>query len=55
VRADDAVVCYELARDRFESLTATHPDLKVKLLENFARTLSARLRRMDDEVRALSD
>jgi glutaminase len=55
VRADDRVVCYALARDRFESLTATHPDLKVKLLENFARTLSARLRGMTDEVRALSD
>ena len=55
VCADGPVECYAMARDSFERLTATHPDLKVRLLENFARTLSLRLRRLTDEVRALND
>jgi len=55
VRADDDVACYVMSIDTFDELTATHPDLKVKLLENFAYNLSLRLRRLTDEVRVLSD
>ncbi len=54
VRADGAVECYAMSVEAFEQLTATHPDLKVKLLENFARRLSLRVRKLTDEVRALS-
>jgi glutaminase len=55
VRADTPVECWELAIADFEHLTSTHPDLKVKLLENFARSLSIRVRRLTDEVRTLSE
>jgi glutaminase len=54
VRADGPVECYSMSLDVFEQLTAANPDLKVKLLENFARRLSERVRRLTDEVRALS-
>jgi CRP-like cAMP-binding protein len=50
---DAAVECYAMSRERFERLTATHPDIKMKLLENFARRLSVRVRKLTDEVRAL--
>ena len=53
VRADGPVECYAMSLERFEQLTATHPELKVKLLENFARRLSLRVRKLTDEVRAL--
>ena len=55
VRADTPVECWELAIADFEHLTSTHPDVKVKLLENFARSLSTRVRRLTDEVRTLSE
>jgi glutaminase len=55
VRADTPVECWELLIADFEHLTGTHPDLKVKLLENFARSLSLRVRRLTDEVRTLSE
>ena len=55
VRADEAVECYSLSLASFDRLTATDPDLKVKLLENFARSLSNRVRKLTDEVRVLSD
>src|SRR6185369_123952 len=55
VRADTPVECWELPIADFEHLTNTHPDLKVKLLENFARSLSIRVRRLTDEVRTLSE
>jgi glutaminase len=53
VRADGPVECYAMALARFEELTATHPEIKVKLLENFARRLSSRVRKLTDEVRVL--
>jgi glutaminase len=55
VRADCPVECYAMPIDTFDRLTATHPDLKVKLLENFAYNLSLRVRRLTDEVRVLSE
>jgi CRP-like cAMP-binding protein len=54
VRADAAVECYALSLDNFDRLTTTRPDLKAALLENFARNLSRRVRRMTNEVTALS-
>jgi len=53
VRADGPVECYAMSLERFEQLTATHPDIKVKMLENFARRLSSRVRKLTDEVRVL--
>jgi len=55
VRADGPVECYAMSIETFDRLTATQPDLKVKLLENFAHSLSLRVRRLTDEVRALSE
>ena len=54
VHADGPVECYAMPLDSLERLTATHPDLKVKLLENFARRLSLRVRKLTEEVRVLS-
>jgi glutaminase len=55
VRADGPVECYAMSAESFERLTATHPDLKVKLLENFAHRLALRVRKLTDEILALSD
>jgi hypothetical protein len=41
--------------ESFDRLTATNPELKVKLLENFALKLALRVRKLTDEVLALSD
>jgi glutaminase len=54
VRADEAVECYSLSLERFDRLGETNPDLKVALLENFARSLSRRVRRLTNEVRTLA-
>lgn len=54
VRADEPTECYCLSLERFDRLTGTRPDLKVALLENFARNLSRRVRRLTNEVSALS-
>ena len=53
VRADGPVECYAMSLERFERLTATHPEIKAKLLENFARRLSLRVRKLTDEIRVL--
>jgi glutaminase len=53
VQADEPVTCYVLPVEGFERLTVSHPDLKVQLLENFAKTLSLRVRKLTDEVRTL--
>jgi glutaminase len=53
VRADGPVECLAMSQQRFEELTGTHPELKVKLLENFARRLSLRVRKLTEELRAL--
>jgi glutaminase len=55
VRADTPVECYLLSLQNFDRLTQAHPDLKAKLMENFARALSLRVRRLTEEVRALSE
>jgi glutaminase len=55
VRADTAVECWAMSADSFDRLTATHPELKVKLLENFAHQLALWVRKLTDEVRTLSE
>jgi CRP-like cAMP-binding protein len=55
VRADGPVECYVMSAESFERLTATHPDLKVKMLENFAHQLALWVRKLTDEIRALSE
>jgi CRP-like cAMP-binding protein len=45
VMADEALVCYVLARDDFMRLSHEHPQIAIKLLSNLARELSSRLRR----------
>jgi CRP-like cAMP-binding protein len=55
VHADEPVQCYAMSLEKFDRLTTTHPDLKVALLENFARSLSRRVRRLTNEVSALSE
>jgi len=50
VRADGCVECYELPLASFDELTATEPDLKIKLLQNFAQKLSVRVRKLTEEV-----
>ncbi|HET9064109.1 MAG TPA: cyclic nucleotide-binding domain-containing protein, partial [Candidatus Binatia bacterium] len=54
IRADEPVECFSLSLESFDRLTGTRPDLKVALLENFARSLSRRVRRLTNEVSALS-
>ena len=54
IRADEPVECLSLSLESFDRLTGTRPDLKVALLENFARSLSRRVRRLSNEVSALS-
>jgi CRP-like cAMP-binding protein len=54
IRADEPVECYSLSLESFDRLTGTRPDLKVALLENFARSLSRRVRRLTNEVSVLS-
>ncbi|MCH5374867.1 MAG: glutaminase A, partial [Planctomycetes bacterium] len=54
VRADGPVECYEMTIADFDQLTTSQPELKVRLLQNFARALSMRVRKLTDEVRVLS-
>jgi glutaminase len=54
VRADEDVECLALDVDSFDRLSDTQSALKVKLLENFARSLSNRVRKLTDEVGALN-
>jgi CRP-like cAMP-binding protein len=53
VQADEPVICSVLPLERFELLSVSHPDLKVQLLGNFAKSLSLRVRKLTDEVRTL--
>jgi MFS superfamily sulfate permease-like transporter len=49
--ADNNVVCYELARDRFDVLLRDNPLLASKLLGNLARELTRRLRQTSQDLR----
>jgi glutaminase len=52
VRADTVVDCYVLSADAFERLGATHPAVKMKLLENMLRHALEVVARLNQEVAA---
>lgn len=54
VEADDELVCYVLTRQRFETLTAGHPAVTIKLLTNLGREMSGRLRRANRTIYQLA-
>jgi sulfate permease, SulP family len=54
VEADEDLVCYVLTRTRFESITARHPEVAIKLLINLGRELSSRLRRANRTIYQLA-
>lgn len=51
--ADTEVECDELNASDFETLGASHPQIKIKLLENIARSLSLKLRKANRQLSAL--
>jgi len=53
VVADERVVCYGFSVDSLNELGRAHPNLIATILGNMMRDLSERLRRANDEVRAL--
>lgn len=53
VVADERVVCYGFSVDELKELGRDHPNLITTILGNMMRELSERLRRANDEVRAL--
>jgi glutaminase len=54
VIADTEAECDLLSADDFEALSQSHPQIKIKLLENLSRTLSTRLREARQELQVLS-
>jgi len=54
VRADTAVECYAISADRFDELGATHPRIKVKMLENMLLNVSRMVMRLNRELATLS-
>jgi glutaminase len=55
VIADDRVVCYGFSVDSLRDLGRAHPNLIATILGNMMRDLSERLRRANDEIRALEE
>jgi glutaminase len=53
VIADERVVCYGFSVDSLHELGREHPNLIATILGNMMRDLSERLRRANDEIRAL--
>jgi len=53
VRADDAVDCYLLSREKFASLERDTPAIAVKLLANLGAELSTRLRKANRTIHQL--
>ncbi|MFW5679464.1 MAG: glutaminase A [Pseudomonadota bacterium] len=53
VVADETVVCYGLSVGQLHELAAERPQLLITILSNLARDLSERLRRANEEIRAL--
>jgi glutaminase len=51
--ADTEVVCDALLLRDFEALGATHPSIKIRMLENLARGLSRKLRKANRELTVL--
>jgi len=54
VVADTEVACDLLSLQDFDQLSQTHPEVKIKLLENLSRTLSSRLREAHRELEVFS-
>lgn len=54
VEADSLLVCYVLRQPAFETLSAEHPTITVKLLRNLGRVLSGRLRRANRTIYQLA-
>jgi glutaminase len=54
VRAERDTVCWSISRAAAEQLSTEHPHLAAILYRNLAATLSGRLRRANDEIRALA-
>jgi glutaminase len=55
VRADTPVECYVLPTDAFDRLGATHPQIKMQVLENLLRNVSQMLARANHELAALAE
>jgi glutaminase len=53
VVADERVVCYGFSVEHLREIGATHPNIMTTILGNMMRDFSERLRRANDEVRAL--
>lgn len=53
VHADGAVLCYGFSVGRIREISAEHPEILATILSNLARTLTARLRAANEEIRAL--
>lgn len=54
VEADSPLVCYVLRQPAYETLSAQHPAIAVKLLRNLGRVLSGRLRRANRTIYQLA-
>jgi glutaminase len=54
VVADERVICYGLSVERVRELAAEHPNIMIVILGNLTRDFSARLRRANEEIRALA-
>lgn len=54
VEADSPLVCYVLRQPAYETLSAQHPAITVKLLRNLGRVLSGRLRRANRTIYQLA-
>jgi len=52
VRADVPAVCWVLTRTAFDSLDVSHPELKIRLLENLLRSATQTLGRLSFEALA---
>jgi glutaminase len=53
VIADERVVCYGFSVEQLREMGMTHPNLLVTILGNMMRDISERLRRANEEIRAL--
>jgi glutaminase len=53
VVADERVICYGLSVERIRDLAAEHPNIMITILGNLTRDFSERLRRANEEIRAL--
>jgi glutaminase len=53
VIADERVVCYGFSVDQLREIGRDHPHIFTVILANMMRDFSERLRRANDEIRAL--